>query len=105
MNTRVKNLENALGPTLNGVLAEELSVAGSAVSPAALNALTAYAWISVKGASVFVTFDGTDPVTATPVGILLASGYERIWSRRMVEAAKFIQGSGAAKVRIEPLSE
>jgi len=103
MNARVTNLENQLGPT--GVVAEELSVAGTVVLPAALDDKTSHVWISVRTNSVYVTFDGVDPVTATPVGILLAAGYNGIWNRRLVGAAKFIQGGGAAKVRIEPLSE
>jgi hypothetical protein len=105
MYARITNLENQLGPTLNSIVAQELAVAGTAVAPTVLNDLSTHAWISVRSNSVYVTFDGTDPVTATPVGILLASGYNGIWSKRLVNNAKFIQGSGAAKVRIEPLSE
>lgn len=103
MNTRVANLENQLGPA--GVAAEELAVAGTVVSPAAMSDKASHAWISVRSNSVYVTFDGVDPVTGTPVGILLAAGYNGIWNRRLVGAAKFIQGSGAAKVRIEQLAE
>lgn len=105
MNAFVTNLECQLAPTRHDVEAEELAVAGSVVTPTALNALSSHAWISVKTNSVYVTFDGTDPATGTAVGVLLAAGYNGIWSKRLVYYARFIQGSGAAKVRIEQLSD
>ncbi|MDD8011867.1 MAG: hypothetical protein PHX05_00115 [Acidobacteriota bacterium] len=104
MNAFVINLENQLAPTANSVTAEELSVGASVVTPEAQNALTSHVWVSVKTKSVYVTFDGTDPVDAS-AGILLAAGYNGIWSKRLINAARFIQGDGAAVVRIEPLSD
>lgn len=105
MNTRVVNLECQLKPTSGGIEAEELTVAGTVVAAGALSARTSHCWVSVKSGSVYATFDGTDPETGGAVGVLLAAGYNGIWSARLVAAARFIQGSGAAKVRIEQMAE
>ncbi len=104
---RITNLAEQLRPVRNSVVAEELAVGGTAVSPATLNNLVKYCWVSVKTAAVLATFDDTDPATATAVGCVLASGYNGIWSRRMVECAKFIEATGStpAVVRIEPLTD
>ncbi len=104
MNSKVVNLDSQLGPTGNSEVAQELAVATDVVSPTELGALSSHAWVSVKANSVYVTFDGTSPDTGTTVGCLLAAGYNAIWSRRTVKSAKFIQGTGAAKVRFEPFT-
>ncbi|MCK9599130.1 MAG: hypothetical protein M0R06_08825 [Sphaerochaeta sp.] len=105
MNAFVTNLESQLVPTRNDEAAEELSVGASVVAPAGIGSLSSHAWISVKTNSVYVTFDGTDPATGTATGILLAAGYNGIWAKNTINNAKFVQGSGAAKVRIEPMTD
>ena len=107
MNARVVNLECALGPVRNGIKAEELAVTGTVVSPTALHSAVKYCWVSVKTKAVLVTFDDTDPATATQAGVLLAVGYEKEWSRRTVECAKFVEAASgqAGVVRFEPMSE
>ncbi len=102
MNVRVSNAKHALAPS--GGAAQELTVATSVVQADALDESAKCALVSVKTNSVYVTFDWTDPVTSTAVGVLLAAG-TNIWlSKAQIASAKFIQGSGAAKVRIEPMS-
>ena len=105
MNARIVNCVESMGPS--GEAAQELAVAGTAVSAAALGERTNAAMVSVKTNDVLCTLDGTAPVTATAVGMLLVKGYFAVWSRRMVAAAKFIEavGSAAGVVRIEPLRE
>ncbi|MFA5187298.1 MAG: hypothetical protein WC551_12540 [Patescibacteria group bacterium] len=105
MNVHVTNLESQLKPTGNSQVAQELDVAAAVVGITDFTGIVTHVWVSVKAASVYVTFDGTDPDTATAVGILLANGYNGIWSRALANVAKFIKGSGDATVRFEPLSE
>lgn len=107
MNARVVNLECQVGPTRNGVVGEELAVAGTVVSPAALNAKVSQCFVSVKTNAVLATFDGTDPASAGAGVYLPVTSAPMAWSRRTVECAKFIEAVGgqAGVVRVEPMSE
>jgi len=107
MNTRVANLECALGPTRGGIVAQELTVDGTVRTPAALNANVHYCWVSVKTKAVLVTLDGTDPASAGAGVYLPVTSAPMVWSRRMVECARFIEAVNANSgvVRFEPLSE
>ena len=107
MNARVVNLECALGPTRDGVVAEELTVDGTVRTPAALDANVKYCWVSVKTKAVHVTLDGKDPASAGAGVYLPVTSAPMVWSRRMVECARFIEAvnANAGTVRFEPLSE
>lgn len=101
---RVTNLENSLRPVGQGVVAEELDVKAQVVAPAALDAKVSHVLVAVRGNSVKVTLDGTDPATSG-AGLLLADGYVQLWSAGMVAGSRWIKGSGDAVVRLEPLSD
>jgi hypothetical protein len=105
MNTRVVNLACQLRPA--GVVAEELAVAGTVVSPAALDGKVSHCLVSVKTKAVHATFDGTDPASAGAGIYLPVTSAPMVWSRWMVGAAKFIEAASgqAGVVRIEPMSE
>jgi len=107
MYAHVTNLESELGPVKNGDLGVELAVGGTVAPTAYTGTYATHFWVAVKTKAVLVTFDGTDPATATQVGVQLAVGYEKVWSKRMVECARFIEQAGgqAGVVRLEPLAE
>ena len=107
MNAKVVNLECQLQPTRDGVKAEELAVAGTVVSPAALNSKVSHCYVSVKTKAVIATLDGTDPASSGAGIYLPVTSAPMVWSRRTVECAKFIEADNgqAGVVRIEPLSE
>jgi hypothetical protein len=73
-----------------------LAVTTSPVSPATLDVTTSYALVEVQGNSIYATFDGSVPSSTN--GHIYAAGYREFWSRQMVDAANFVQNSGAAKV-------
>lgn len=103
--TLVTNLESNLVPVRNGVLAEELAVSNTVVTAAALSSLASHVELSVKTASVLVTFDGTDPDAGDNVGVLLATGIYH-WPKYKLVCARFIRsGETNAKIRIEPMSD
>jgi len=82
---------------------QELTVAHSPVSFAALPETSRYVWITVATQSVSVSVDGvTAPDTA--VGIGLAVNYEGLWSKETAAAASFHQRGGAAVVYGQPMA-
>ena len=107
MNARIVNLESQLRPTRDGVLAEELAVAGTVVTAAALDDKVSHCFLSVKTKAVLATLDGTDPASAGAGIYLPVTSAPMVWSRRMVECARFIEAVNgqAGVVRVEPLSE
>ena len=95
MNSRTSNLY--LGNPNPSATNENLAVAGSSVSFAALNIDTDYVIIDVQDNDVYVTFDGTTP-SASNGHILPKSQGLLVISANAAKAAKFIQVSGAAVV-------
>lgn len=62
-----------------------------------------YVLVNVKTQSVYATFDGTTPSATN--GVILPSGYLEYWSKQAAQDAKFIQGSGAARVTGVPFTD
>lgn len=95
MNSRTSNLY--LGNPNPNATNQNLAVAGSPVSFAALNIDTDYVIIDVQDDDVYVTFDGTTPSASNGHILPRAQGLLVI-SANAAKAAKFIQVSGGSVV-------
>jgi hypothetical protein len=80
-----------------------LAVSTTPVSPATLDVTTYYVLVEVQGNSVYATFDGSTPSSTN--GHIYAAGYRDFWSRQMIDAATFLQNSGAAKIVMSPFAD
>lgn len=98
-NVRVTNLY--LRPTPEAEL-EALTVADTAVQLASADwqGPTQYVEVSIEGADVRVTFDGSDPTSAVGDGVTYAQGIKDIWTRAKAAAAKFIAADGTGPATV-----
>jgi len=96
MNSRISNLYIG-NPNPNGT-PENLAVAGSEVSLAALHIDTDYVLIDIQDNNVWVTFDNTTP-SASNGHLLVKEQGLIVLSKNAAKAAKFIQVSAAAVIQ------
>jgi len=77
----------------SGVNDEGLTISTSAVGFVDAPVSAPYVFITIDGADVRVTFDGSDPTTSN--GHFLGDGYAELWSRELFNAAQFIRDAAA----------
>ncbi|MDH3834629.1 MAG: hypothetical protein OES34_10805 [Nitrosopumilus sp.] len=68
---------------------EGLTISSSAVAFADVAAAAPYVYVTIDGADVRCTFDGSAPTGAN--GHFLGDGYQDLWSRELFNASRFIR--------------
>jgi len=93
-NTRVVNQVTSEQPT-TGVQHADVTVGGTVVDLGALNDRTSRVLVTIDGANVRATYDGSAPATSPAAGHLFYDGAELDLNRTTALAMKFVEATAA----------